>query len=94
MTPPSLRPTIFKYSLDVGDTTLDMPQNAEVLSVQIQYGSITLWAYVVEGLVTEKRKFSVFGTGHHLPDDVETENFVGTVQESSFVWHVFETTEV
>jgi hypothetical protein len=79
---------IFKYSLDlVEKQKIEMPTNAKILSVQDQRGTICIWAEV--GDYTETgRTFRIVGTGHQIPD--ESLNFIATVQQGDFVWHIYE----
>lgn len=81
---------IFKYEFEVADeVTLDLPFETDVLSVGTQnFGRICIWALVVPGARLVKRKFVVRGTGH--PIDMDGLKFLGTVFDSTFVWHVFE----
>ncbi len=81
---------IFKYPLIMPSDRIQiqMPKNAKVLSVQIQDGRPRLWAIVDDTEPLEEKSFSVFGTGHPLPDNLG--NFVGTFQMGTFVWHLFE----
>lgn len=79
---------IWKYPLDVTDKqVIQMPANAKVLSVADQAGVLTIWALVDVDAEKEARKFYVVGTGHPL--DFTGANFLGSVQQGPFVWHVF-----
>lgn len=87
---------VWKYRLElVGHQVLHMPAGAELLHLGIQPAStvaddssIVLWADVDPAVGVVPREFYVRGTGHGIPDDVQ--QYVGTVQQGSFVWHVFE----
>lgn len=86
---------IWKYELDITDRQdVSMPKGAKVLAVQMQREAVTLWAEVDPQAKREPRHFRIFGTGHPMPlqtmgyEDV----YIGTVQERSFVWHVYEQT--
>lgn len=85
---------IFKYRLkSPGATTLSMPRGAEVLGVQLQAGDLAVWAMVDPALPPEDRRLVVVGTGHQLPDSMASRErypYLGTVQASALVWHVFE----
>lgn len=83
---------IYKYPLEVKDRqVVSVPQGAKVLSVQMQNGKITIWALCPDATaVHESRTFHIFGTGHDLPEIANAGSFVATVQERSFVWHIFE----
>ena len=47
--------TIYKYTLDSHDCTLQLPKGAEILTVQLQNQIPTLWALVNPMTVTEER---------------------------------------
>lgn len=80
---------IYKYPLGIGEKkSVLMPQDATVLTVQIQAGGPTLWALVDPNAKLVKRVFHVIGTG--WPKEFLSERYIGTVQSDGFVWHVFE----
>lgn len=64
-----------------------IPAGARVLTAQIQAGAITLWVLVDPSRPTESRRFRISGTGWDLPFPSE---YIATVQDGPFVWHVFE----
>ncbi len=81
--------TIYKYTLPLQDVvTLSMPAGAEVLSVGLQGGNITLWAMVHPTSPQMDRVFYLYGTGN--PISGGEGRFIGTVQMNYFIWHVFE----
>jgi hypothetical protein len=88
---------IYKYPLDIIDIqTLFIPNDAEILSVQFQGDTLTLWAkqnITKENTKGHCRQIHIIGTGNEFPGIVGLK-FLGTAQEpnSSFplVWHVFE----
>jgi len=85
--------TIYKYKLDdVGEKTIQMPENAVFLSVQVQHGEIGMWFMVDTGNADVSRQFSIVGTGWELPN--YPTQYLGTVQkdEGLLVWHIFELT--
>lgn len=82
---------IFKYPLKVEHIQQVMlPQNAKILSVQVQAGTLCIWAQIDEVNALEDRTIEVFGTGHAMSD--EPRRYIGTVQMhgGALVWHVFE----
>jgi len=85
--------TIYKYTLTPGRTTIELPEGAQVLTVQMQRDDVCLWARVDTAWPTTARVFDVFGTGHAMPDDPRLV-YVATFQMAggSLVWHVFEST--
>lgn len=80
--------TIHKYTLGVTDTqVILMPINAEIVSIQNQNDTITLWAIVDTNTNIEQVTFSIYGTGH--PITGMDERYIGTVQmDNGLVWHV------
>jgi len=83
---------IWKYPLDLkGVQTVEMPEGAEILSVQTQThsGRVCLWALVSTQVPLSNRRIHIHGTGH--PTVMQRGAFVGTVQTpDGFVWHVFD----
>jgi hypothetical protein len=88
-----MKKTIWKFPLDVADfQEIQMPACAEVLSVQVQYGTPCMWAIVSPEAPKETRTFATYGTGHEFPDATELkQTFIGTYQLPGLVYHVFET---
>lgn len=86
--------TIYKYPIPLCDTSyIELPQNAQVLTVGVQYGDLYLWAAVDPEEPLRKWKFSVYGTGRQIPDNPG--KYLGTVQLNggAFVFHVFQCSE-
>lgn len=81
--------TIYKYPLEITDCqSIRMSKGAEILSVADQYGIVCVWALVDPAANLEDRMFYIFGTG--LPvNEVIPMKFLGSIQQSVFVWHVF-----
>lgn len=72
-----------------------MPEGAEILSAQAQYGSPCIWALVDPKRKPEYRHFSMVGTGSafDVSDGLGLDvDFVATLQlhNGSFVGHLFE----
>ena len=85
--------TIWKFNVGgLGQTTIEMPKGAEILSVQAQRGEVVMWAAVDYRAATEARAFLVVGTGSVEGVDEHTCRFIGTVQlhNGDLVLHVFE----
>ena len=81
--------TIWKYPLTVTDyQSVRMPKGAEILSVADQQGELCVWALVDSDAELEDRMFYIFGTGNSF-NEVIPMNFLGSVQQNVFVWHVF-----
>lgn len=84
---------IWKYTLEsMHITSFDMPCGAEIKQVQMQQKRCTMWALVDPAAPRERRKFYVVGTGHDIHDAYNAE-WLGTVQDGPFVWHVLEIME-
>lgn len=82
--------TIWKFRLRLtGEQTLALPRGAQILSVQDQGGSICIWVSVDTQAEPELRHFYIFETGYPI-ENIALKRFVGTVQQDSLVWHVFE----
>lgn len=82
--------TIWKFTLARASLSpVTMPIGAEILHVGVQENDICFWAKVDPKAKTETRLFGIYGTGWDIPNDTESE-YVGTVQQGSFVWHIFE----
>jgi hypothetical protein len=77
---------VYKFPLDQ-DNFAGVPLGAEFLSVAMQNGRLTVWAIVDPLAETELRQFAVYGTGQELRS--KREDFIGTVFDGPFVWHVF-----
>jgi len=93
---------IYKYPLGTEIyhnmvTEVEMPRNAEILSLQMQGGIPVIWAIVNPKKEKRKYVFQVFGTGYEMLDyERKHYVYVGTVQQSglmTLVWHIFEIIE-
>lgn len=84
--------TIWKFPLPelTGDISIRMPVGAQVLRFEHQVGTElpSIWALVDPENDVEDRQFSLFGTGHPVPDNGLVH--LGTCQHGPFVWHLFE----
>jgi hypothetical protein len=68
-----------------------MPAGAKILSVQDQTGVICLWARVwTEAKEKELRTFIIVGTGREFPPSSRPPEYIASVQQDGFVWHIFE----
>ena len=82
--------SIYKWQFDIADeVVLQMAEGARILSVQVQDGRPTLWATVDVDAPLVRRGIFVVGTGGPL-GGVDADDFIGTIQMSPFVWHVFD----
>lgn len=64
---------------------ISAPGGPKPLSVQIQGGEVTMWAEVDTGEPIQAIAVSIAGSGHDVPDG----EFLGTVQDGVYVWHVY-----
>ena len=89
-----MKKTIWKFELETTDNqTIEMPANAEILTVQTQAQKPYLWALIDPTEKKEKRLIEIFGTGHDLHYDIGvSRNYLGTyqIEGGSLVFHVFE----
>ena len=80
---------ILKYPVPLAllPTTIDIPQGSVIRHVAMQGETPCIWAEVDEEQQTTERTFRFYGTGHHVEPGWQ---WVGTVQQPPFVWHIFE----
>lgn len=84
--------TIWKYPLEITDEqVVAMPNDAEILTVQMQGSELCLWAVVEDTNPKEPRTICIIGTGNPMPDE-RFLIYIGTAQMGPLVWHVFEKT--
>lgn len=79
---------IFKYPVEIGEFSHQMPVGAKILTAALQNGEPQMWAIVDKSQPVEERKFQVIGTGHEF--DLSDKRFISTFQQGPFVWHLFE----
>jgi hypothetical protein len=81
--------TIYKYALPIqNEVTLEVPGHGQVLLVDEQHGSLTLWMEVDTDAPLKSRTFRIRGTGHPLGKS-EGDFHVGSAKVGEFVWHVY-----
>lgn len=84
---------IYKYPLKLTDRqSVNMPQDAQILSAANQDGTLCLWAMVQPGATSSSpRDIRIIGTGNPIADaTAEQLTPISTVLVPPFVWHVFE----
>lgn len=81
---------IYKYPLEITDNqVIELPKDSGVLTVQMQNNQLCLWALVdTEQTQRQQVPVKVFGTGNPV-DFTGPWQYVSTVQERIFVWHIF-----
>lgn len=68
-----------------------LPMGAKALHVGCQGENVCVWWLVDCGAVLEERQLLIVGTGHRWRTDWATDRvYLGTTQQSVFLWHVFE----
>ena len=82
--------TIYKYPLQITDfQTVKVPAGASPLTAQMQGDQLCLWAMIdTDVKETVDAVVKIFGTGNPVELDGEW-GYMGSVQQSIFVWHVF-----
>ena len=82
---------IWKYTMALGSTELELPMGAEIVHVASQHDTPCIWVLVDINAEKEIRTFEWYGTGQSIftPDN---RNYVGTIQlaEGTLVYHLFE----
>lgn len=84
---------IWKYPIELADfVIIEMPEGAEILTAQMQYGKLCLWALVdcEPELPKLNREIEIIGTGNSIIE--APRRYIATVQQDIFVWHIFERT--
>lgn len=83
--------TIWKFPLSDETTALEMPAGASILRVDVQDGSVFLWAMVDTDAPKETRFFLFYGTGYEIKD-ADRLKFLNTffVKGGVYVFHAFE----
>lgn len=84
---------VWKFEIDPKKFIVEMPKDAEVLTIQTQNEKPYVWALVNPDAHTELRQFEVYGTGHNIHYDMGAERkYINTfqLQGGSLVFHLFE----
>jgi hypothetical protein len=87
-----MKKTIWKYELTPGKLSIEMPKDAEILSVQMQNDIPCVWALVNPENKVKEKVIEIFGTGHEMHCDGISRKFIGTFQMHGglLVFHLFE----
>jgi len=83
---------VYKYEILPGEhIDIDLPQGAEILTVQIQGDQPCIWAMIDTRAPIQRRRFRLAGTGHPISDP-DALTYIGTFQlyEGALVYHLFE----
>ena len=81
---------VWKYKIENSDCTITMPEEARILSLQIQEGHPCIWVLVNPNNPKTKRRFITHVTGSFADIILAIDVFIGTYQDGPFVGHVFE----
>lgn len=86
-----MKKTIWKYKLPSTTSFFEMPEGAEILTVQLQNGTPCIWAIVNPDAKLEERTFVFVTTGGHIPAG-DNQKYIGTFQlyDQQLVLHLFE----
>ena len=80
---------IWKYELEMnGRQWIEMPRDAEIISIQKIDGIVCLFAIVESDSDKVKNIVEVYNTGEVLPD-LSTRLYLGTVHYGASVFHLF-----
>ena len=82
---------IGKFPLSMEDVQqIEMPEGAEILTVQLQRGTPCIWALIDTDKPKQLVEIEMFGTGHPMDDKLR--KYIGSFQmkEEQFIFHVFE----
>jgi hypothetical protein len=83
--------TIWKFPLLITDIqTIAMPVGAQILTAQVQYDELQLWAIVDPHTANTGRTFAIATTGHAM--QFSPDKYIATFQLNGglFVGHLFE----
>lgn len=80
--------TIYKYPLLIGINHLQLPY-IKVLDVIIQDSLPVLYALVDTENQNKKLKVIILGTRWELEDNITDGEFLRTITDGKYVWHVF-----
>lgn len=78
---------IYKYKLNLQDTQIINAPIVKPLCVQKQGNELALWAEVDTAKDNEIFQVTIVGTGHSVPTDAG--EYLSTVQDGYYVWHVY-----
>lgn len=82
---------VYKWALAIDDAPQEIAiyEQSRILHCDFQNEQLCIW--IEFGYSEDNRRkdryFRVFGTGHLIPDNCQ---WVATVQQPPFVWHVYE----
>ena len=82
---------IYKYKLNQTEfQTIPIPVNGLIRHLGVQDNDICLWVEIETSCQYEDRTFMIIGTGYDILNNFKSYNYIGTVQISHLVWHIYE----
>lgn len=82
-------PVIYKYQFEISELFyLELPSVRQILAVQLQHGTPTMWVLVNPDYVKENVLFRTLATGEQ--SKYSPGKYISTIQLDGFVWHIFE----
>lgn len=85
---------IFKYELSFSDKFVTMPENSEIMDIQIQDGKPVMWAMVNSDTKDIVVKITSLFTGDEIQLDNSRNEYLATIQHEGLVYHFFMNYEV
>lgn len=81
---------IYKYPINYKVVqTIELPIHSQILCLQLQLRKPFIWVRIPNPEApTIERTFELLGTGEEIDNTIR--QYIGTWQEGSFVWHLFE----
>lgn len=77
------------YTAEIDE--IEIPSGSKVISAGLDpQGELCIWAIVNPENELELRKFTVVGTGWTMGRELDNWEFIGTVRQGPYMWHVFE----
>ncbi len=89
--------TIYKYELNAHETPqkISLPEGSIPRHIRVVDHVIYIWIeqdYDTDAIRSD-HTFTIYGTGHEFEDPDGLTEYVGTVFQGPFVWHVYHTWE-
>lgn len=85
---------VHKYYIPFRDEFhLLLPQDAKILSFQVQKRNLFIWCLIDEIMPVLSRKFILVVTGNEISIPEFKLFYIDTIQDGEFVWHLFEVIE-
>lgn len=85
--------TIYKYELDVHETPRKMllPEGSIARHVAVVDHVIYIWIEqtTYDDVIRDDHTFTIYGTGHEFEYPEGSFEYVGTVFQGPFVWHIY-----